>query len=133
MRGVPLPLEKIEQALLRCRGNITAAAAALKTARKTIHLRINQSPRLQAVLEDCREARLDNAESALDKAVDAGEGWATCFLLKTLGKSRGYVERQEVEHQGGLRVEVVEELADGDAGDSAAVPPAPGPAGVPPE
>ena len=41
---------------------------------------------------ELRESPLDNAESALDDAVDKGEGWAVCFLLKCLGRDRGYVE-----------------------------------------
>jgi hypothetical protein len=36
---------------------------------------------------------LDEAESQLGAAVRRGEGWAVCFLLKTRGRERGYVER----------------------------------------
>ena len=38
---------------------------------------------------------MDLAESALKRAVLAGEGWAVCFALKCQGKNRGYVERVE--------------------------------------
>ena len=53
--------------------------------------------------------------SALDRAVIKGEGWAITLLLKTLGKDRGYVERKEVEHSGGLVLEIVEEIVDAPA------------------
>jgi hypothetical protein len=38
---------------------------------------------------------IDAGESALYRATLNGEAWAVQFLLKTLGKSRGYVERVE--------------------------------------
>jgi hypothetical protein len=50
---------------------------------------------LKDALEDSRETTLDNAEDKLGLAVKKGEAWAICFLLKTQGKSRGYVERIE--------------------------------------
>ena len=39
---------------------------------------------------------VDIAESALLKNVLAGDNCAIIFTLKTIGKSRGYVERQEI-------------------------------------
>ena len=36
------------------------------------------------------------AELKLDAAVQAGEPWAIAFLLKTVGRKRGYVQRQEI-------------------------------------
>lgn len=51
---------------------------------------------MQAARAEGEELRLDIAESALDKAVEAGEAWAVCFFLKTRGKARGYTERHEV-------------------------------------
>jgi hypothetical protein len=43
-----------------------------------------------------REEIVDYAEMGLRGAVLNKEAWAIAFSLKTLGKSRGYVERQEV-------------------------------------
>ena len=40
---------------------------------------------------------MDFAESHLYKLVKEGNPAATIFFLKTKGKARGYVERQEVE------------------------------------
>ena len=39
---------------------------------------------------------LDFAESQLHKQILDGSTTATIFLLKTKGKSRGYIERQEI-------------------------------------
>lgn len=96
-------------ALQRMQGNVSAAARALGVARITLHRRINADPDLQAVVEDARQSMVDNAESALNRAVINGEAWAVCFTLKTQGRKRGYVERQELEHTGagGGGIEIV--------------------------
>ena len=40
---------------------------------------------------------LDFAESQLHKQINDGSTTATIFLLKTKGKDRGYVEKQQIE------------------------------------
>jgi hypothetical protein len=91
-----LTVEKVQEALESCSGNISFAARKLGCARRTLYYKIQASPTLKAALEDARETALDNAESALQSAVLAKEAWAVCFTLKTIGKGRGYVERNEV-------------------------------------
>ena len=86
----------VEQHIEPTKGNVAAIARALGTSRGTVWNRIQSSPSLQTLLADARETMLDNAESSLYRAVLAGEAWAVCFFLKTQGKRRGYVERQEV-------------------------------------
>jgi len=94
-------------------GNVSAAARALGLDRRTVQIRIAQSPNLQQVLQDARESMVDNAESALGRAVLAGEAWAVCFALKTQGRARGYVERQEIKQETRLAVTMsAEELTD---------------------
>jgi hypothetical protein len=55
---------------------------------------------------------VDNAESALNRSVLSGEAWAVCFTLKTQGKSRGYIERQEIRQVESIQVEIAEEIVD---------------------
>lgn len=95
-RGVALPIKDIEAMLKAKDGNVLATAAALGVSRSTINRRINESPVLQEVLHDARDGMVDIAESALKREVLAGNITAIIFTLKTLGKQRGYVERQEV-------------------------------------
>jgi predicted signal transduction protein with EAL and GGDEF domain len=83
------------QAIQNHNGNVTRAANELGITRQAVYDRARQSARVQIALDDARENMLDEAESALLKAVKSGEGWAVCFALKTVGKSRGYVERTE--------------------------------------
>ena len=87
----------LSDALQKMQGNISAAARSLGLSRVTVHARINADPDLQAVVEDARQSMVDNAESALNRAVIQGEAWAVCFTLKTQGKRRGYVERVEID------------------------------------
>lgn len=89
-------IAQIENALRAKSGNVTAAAVALGCSRSTIYRRIEQSPQLKDLITDERETLADIAESALRKAVLDGNITAIIFTLKTVGKSRGYVERQEL-------------------------------------
>ena len=86
-------------ALLACYGNVSAAARRLDVAHPTLWNRIKRSERLQEARVEATEQALDLAEESLITAVKAGEAWAVCFLLKTRGKRRGYVERQEASVQ----------------------------------
>ncbi len=47
---------------------------------------------------------MDFAESQLYKQIKEGSTAATIFYLKTKGKKRGYIERQEIEHNGSVSV-----------------------------
>ena len=87
------------QALLACYGNVSAAARALGASHTSLWHRIKRSARLQEARVMAEEQALDLAEDSLITAVKAGEAWAVCFLLKTKGKRRGYVERQETNIQ----------------------------------
>lgn len=57
---------------------------------------------------------LDFAESQLHKQILDGNTTATIFLLKTKGKSRGYIERQEVvtDTDNFFKVEIVDASKD---------------------
>ena len=63
-------------------------------------------------LTDAREGMVDNAESKLAMAVLDGDLGAVRYVLSTLGKNRGYVERTEVAQVTPMVLEVVEEVVD---------------------
>jgi hypothetical protein len=77
--------------------NLTTISNALGIHRHTLALRKSKNPKLKAVIDHMNETRLDFAENKLDAAVAKGNIVAIIFLLKTLGKARGYVEKQETE------------------------------------
>ena len=105
-------VEQIENALKAKAGNIAAAADALGASRSTIYRHIQNSPTLAQSLVDYRESLVDIAESALRKGVIDGNMTAIIFTLKTQGKSRGYVERQEITGAGGGKIDVVVQYDD---------------------
>jgi hypothetical protein len=73
---------------------MTVIAKSLGVERVTLYKWIEDEALEDAVIEG-RNARLDFAENKLDKKIESGDTTAIIFLLKTLGKERGYVERQE--------------------------------------
>lgn len=88
--------EQIADALTKTKGNISAAARLLECDRSTIHSRIVERPSLAVVLSDAREGLVDSAEDALSKLINEGNVAAIIFTLKTQGKRRGWIERQEI-------------------------------------
>ncbi len=101
-----LDAELVAAALVQLKGNISAVARRFKVDRSSVQELIGKRPALQQVLRDAREGRLDDAEDSLDRAVLEAQGWAVCFILKTLGKSRGYVERHEITGKDGDAIPV---------------------------
>lgn len=85
----------IKEAIVRAFGNLSTASKSLQVDRTTLYAWIEQEGLEEAVMEG-RNRRLDFAESMLDKGMKDGNMTAIIFYLKTQGKSRGYIERQEV-------------------------------------
>ncbi len=104
-----LKRQAIVEALQKMQGNVSAAARQLGVSREYLSRTIAKNEALKEIVEDARQSMVDNAESALNRAVINGEAWAVCFTLKTQGRKRGYVERQELEHTGagGGAIEIV--------------------------
>ncbi len=105
-----LKAEAVEAKLREFNGNMSAVGRALGVTRQAIFHFCLKRPKLQQVMLDCRETRVDTAESALDRAVLNGEGWSISLTLKTIGKNRGYVEQTETVHSGAIQAEVTQIL-----------------------
>lgn len=90
--------EQVEKALVDRMGTIALAADVLGCNALTVYRYLERYPRLKEVVAHFRERRVDKAELKLEEAIVKGEAWAIALTLKTLGKKRGYVERQEVEY-----------------------------------
>ena len=88
--------ELIIQALKETRGMVSLAAERVGCAPKTIYARIKDVAAVREVLDTERSKMVDIAEMKLYSAIMAGESWAIALVLKTIGKNRGYVERQEL-------------------------------------
>ena len=85
-------LEALEKAL----GVITQACKAVGIHRSTHYDWMQTDDTYRAAVEDIQEVAVDFAESHLHKLIKEGNPAATIFFLKTKGKNRGYVERQEI-------------------------------------
>ena len=97
---------EIIKALDDKRGGIYVAADELGCSYKTIQRRAEKVPAVQEVINKYRHRRSDIAEMKLDQAIFKGEPWAILFQLKTQGKDRGYVERQEITGKDGNDVTI---------------------------
>lgn len=91
-----IPTERIIACLRETNGLVSLAAKRVPCAISTINERRKRVQAVQHVIDECREELVDLGELALRAAIIRGEPWAVGFALKTLGKNRGYVERQEV-------------------------------------
>ena len=89
-------IEQLIADIHQYKGNLSAVARHYRVERITIYRWMKDSAKCQQALEDARETMLDNAESVLYKKVLDGSTPELLFFLKSQGKKRGYVERQEV-------------------------------------
>lgn len=87
--------EEVIAAIRACKGIVTQAAKRLGCTPRTVDLYAARWPDVAEALEDERRVLIDTAEVQLWKSVNAGDWEAVKFVLKTLGKERGYVERTE--------------------------------------
>lgn len=88
--GVKISTDLIIEALRKTRGNISRAADKIGVTRNCLHLRINKEPEIKAVVDEFRERFLDDLEDVFQNKALQGDTTAGLFLLKQLGKSRGY-------------------------------------------
>jgi hypothetical protein len=103
-------LDALEKSL----GVVTAACKAVGIGRTTHYLWMQEDAEYRAAVEGLSDVALDFAESQLHKQIKDGNSTATIFFLKTKGKKRGYIERQEVEVASGkmFQIEVLGEDSD---------------------
>jgi len=94
--GYKFSTQQIVEALESVNGMIYLAARKLGCTPKTIYNRMAKSEIIRETVEDLRGELIDISEQKLRAAVLNGEPWAVALVLKTLGKKRGYVERQEL-------------------------------------
>jgi hypothetical protein len=87
---------QVIEAIQRARGVKAVAARILECSRQTVDNYIERYVTVRAAYEEQRETLIDVAEGKLIKKLDEDEWAAIKFVLTTLGKSRGYTERQEI-------------------------------------
>ena len=87
------------EALEKSLGVVTTACKSVGIARQTHYEWYKEDEEYKAAVDAVADIALDFAESKLHKQIEGGDTTATIFYLKTKGKKRGYVERQEIAAQ----------------------------------
>lgn len=95
-----MSIQSVTDALKKTLGNMAAAANLLNVSRGSIYHFVKTHPSLKQVVIDTRETFVDNVESALYRNALNDNVAAQIFIMKTLGKERGYTEKTEIEHSG---------------------------------
>jgi hypothetical protein len=91
-------LEALEKSL----GVVTTACKSVGIGRTQFYNWLKQDEDFAVLVEDIQNIALDFAESQLHKQIGDGNTSATIFYLKTKGKNRGYIERQEITGADGM-------------------------------
>jgi uncharacterized protein YxeA len=84
-------------------GNVTEACKEAGVGRSTHYLWINEDEDYKKQVDSIKEIEIDFVESELKKQIKQGNSTATIFFLKTQAKHRGYVEKQEISHEGTIQ------------------------------
>jgi hypothetical protein len=94
---------QIADALRDTRGNLSDAARLLTErcgipcSRAYLKRATTSRPMLVELVADMTQAIVDKAEDNIFNLVEHGDDKASYFILRTLGKDRGYVPKEEVE------------------------------------
>lgn len=103
-------LEALEKSL----GVITSACKIVGVDRGTFYRYYNEDPEFKKAVKDIDNVSLDFVESKLFKQIESGNVAATIFYLKTKGKNRGYIEKQQIEHSTDYKFDFGEIKDDGE-------------------
>ena len=97
-------IEALEQSL----GVVTTACKKVGVGRTTFYGWLETDKEFAKAVDEIGEVALDFAESQLHRQIKDGNTTATIFYLKTKGKHRGYVERQEIDKpQEKIQIEII--------------------------
>ena len=108
----------IIEALEKSLGVVTTACKTVGIGRTTFYGWIQEDEEFANQVNDIQNITLDFAESQLHKQIKDGNTTATIFYLKTKGKKRGYIERQEITGADGMptnfQIEIIDKTEDTD-------------------
>lgn len=90
-----LSVAGVADSLRKHRGCQADVARAFKVTRQAVNKYINEHPELREVEQECKEVFVDEVEQALFENAESGNVAAQIFILKTKGKKRGWIERED--------------------------------------
>ena len=86
-------LEALEKSL----GVVTTACKKAEVGRTTFYKWLESDEQFKKDVEEISNTALDFVESKLFEQIEDGSTSAAIFYLKTKGKKRGYIEKQELD------------------------------------
>ena len=101
--------KRLLEALEKSLGVVTTACSDAGMSRTQFYEYYKTDPDFKAAVDSIEDVAIDFAESQLHKQIKDGNPTSTIFFLKTRGKRRGYIEKEQVEHSGGITVRVVQD------------------------
>ena len=110
--------ESIVNALEQTLGVVTSACKIVGINRSTFYRWLEDDSEFKKQVNDISNIALDFAESKLHEQIRDNNTTATIFYLKTKGKKRGYIERQEITGADGMptnfQIEIIDKTEDTD-------------------
>jgi len=108
--------KKMIESLEKNLGIVSVASANANIHRSTHYLWYNEDEEYKKQVDEIHNVCLDFAESKLFENIKDNKETSTIFYLKTRGKNRGYVERQEFDmgDNNSFRVEIIDNLDEED-------------------
>jgi len=82
------------EAYANSRFNISVACRSIGIGRSTFY-KWGKGERFRRELDDAIQGKIDMVEAALVRNIQAGDTTAIIFFLKTIGKTRGYIEGEK--------------------------------------
>lgn len=106
------------EALEKSLGVVTTACRSVGVGRTTFYGWMNDDPEFAQKVNDIQDVALDFVESKLFNNIKDGKTAEIIFYLKSKGKKRGYVERQEITGADGMpnnfQIEIIDKIKDSD-------------------
>lgn len=99
-----LKADDVIAAIRQSHGIKKIAAQRLGITRTTLNKYIRDFPTVQEAYEEEREALVDSAEAQLLIKIQEGFWPAISYVLSTLGRSRGYVTKAELDMSGDVGI-----------------------------
>jgi hypothetical protein len=96
--------EQFAEAIKGSRGIMAVVARKVGCVHATATRRIEKNPELKEAFETERAEVLDRAEEVVFDAIEDDDVSTARWLLATLGKKRGYSQKQHVESKGNIKL-----------------------------
>jgi|TARA_R100001463_G_scaffold13865_1_gene36947 predicted transcriptional regulator len=110
--------ESVLKALEQSLGVVNMACKKADVPRSTFYKWMKEDDDFAQKVQDIDNIALDFVESQLHRQIADNSTAATIFYLKTKGKKRGYIERQEITGADGMptnfQIEIIDKTEDTD-------------------